>query len=199
MAGVEKPFLNDEMCDKSHELFELWDTDGDGEIDLAEFKELFKKWDPDLLQGEAYQDLLMAFDNDMNMKFDFDEFRNFIRYMGREAHYKRNKKRRIYQEEMAAVTAEVTLLLETMSLGLKEFEFLLGFIKPNSAIMPTIQLNLTLLYTNHSTMGTHLIVDTGDPTAIKKWWSNNVYMFQAAKNYVAKMKDMVDYFEDKME
>ena len=30
MAGVEKPFLNDEMCDKSHELFELWDTDGDG-------------------------------------------------------------------------------------------------------------------------------------------------------------------------
>ena len=48
-------------------------------------------------------------------------------------------------------------------------------------------------------MGTHLIVDTGDPTAIKKWWSNNVYMFQAAKNYVAKMKDMVDYFEDKME
>jgi hypothetical protein len=103
-----------------------------------------------LLQGEAYQDLLMAFDNDMNMKFDFDEFRNFIRYMGREAHYKRNKKRRIYQEEMAAVTAEVTLLLETMSLGLKEFEFLLGFIKPNNAIMPTIQLNLTLLYTNHS-------------------------------------------------
>jgi hypothetical protein len=115
----------------------------------VEFKELFKKWDPDLLQGESYGDLIQAFDNDKNTRFDQDEFKNFIRYMGREAHYKRNKKRRIYEEEMAAITKEVKLLLETMSVGLKEFEFLLGFIKPNNAILPTIQLNLTLLYTNH--------------------------------------------------
>jgi hypothetical protein len=43
------------------------------------------------------------------------------------------------------------------------------------------------------------VIDTGDPVAIKKWWSNNVFVFQAAKNYVLKMKDMVDYFEDRME
>jgi hypothetical protein len=115
----------------------------------VEFKELFKKWDPDLLQGEAYEDLLVAFHNDKNTRFDQDEFKNFIRYMGREAHYKRNKKRRIYEEEIAAITSQVKLLLKTMSVGLKKYMFLLGLIKPNNAIMPTIELNLTLLYTNH--------------------------------------------------
>jgi Ca2+-binding EF-hand superfamily protein len=34
MCIIEKPFLNDEMCDKSHELFELWDTDGDGNLGI---------------------------------------------------------------------------------------------------------------------------------------------------------------------
>lgn len=48
-------------------------------------------------------------------------------------------------------------------------------------------------------MGTHMVIDTEDPVAIKKWWSSNVFVFQAAKNYVLKMKDMVDYFEDRME
>jgi Ca2+-binding EF-hand superfamily protein len=34
MANIEKSFLNDEMCDKSHELFGLWDTDGDGNLKI---------------------------------------------------------------------------------------------------------------------------------------------------------------------
>ena len=159
MASVEKPFLNDELCDKVNDLFVLWDTDGNGkffffqkkgEIDNNEFRELFKKWDPDMLQGEAYQDLLQAFDNDLNSRYNKEEFKNFIRYMGRDAHYIKGKKRKAYMSEMELITSDVISMLKTMEKNLVEFEFLLGFIKPNHIIMVNIQMNLTQLFTNHT-------------------------------------------------
>lgn len=111
---------------------------------------------------------LELFDKDGDKTFDLEEFRVFIKYLGRNTHYLRYKKTRNFEADLKMIKDEIYILLKKMETDLNEFEFLMGFIKPPKVIMPTVQLLFTLIFTDHTDVNDHLNIPN-DVDAIKAW------------------------------
>lgn len=74
-----------------------------------------------------------------------------------------------FESDQNMITEEIKMLIKKMETGLKEFEFLLGFIKPPKMVILIVQLSLTLLFTDHTDVQNHIEFDVDNIEALKEW------------------------------